>query len=79
MPRGPRRRRGHSSVRNRAVATATGTPMISAMADETIVPKSSGHAPNCRRDTSQSAPKVKPRTPNFEKASLDSAASLMKK
>ena len=38
----PRARRGHSSVTNRAVETATGTPMISAIAEVISVPTSSG-------------------------------------
>ena len=45
MVSGVRKRRGHSSVTNSAVATAIGTPMTRAMADVTIVPNSSGHAP----------------------------------
>ena len=32
---------GHSSLMNRALATATGTPMMSAMIDVTIVPNRS--------------------------------------
>ena len=37
----PRSRRGHSSLMNTALATAIGTPMMSAMIDVTIVPNSS--------------------------------------
>ena len=36
-----RARRGHSSVRNSAVATATGTPMSSAIAEVISVPTTS--------------------------------------
>ena len=62
---GARRRRGHSSVTNSAVATATGTPMISAMAEVISVPTTSGQRRRTvRRDTSQSLPKMKPKTPN---------------
>ena len=42
---GARSRRGHSSVRNSAVATATGTPISSAIADVISVPTTSGSAP----------------------------------
>ena len=39
---GPRTRRGHSSVRNSATETATGTPITSATPDVIRVPTSSG-------------------------------------
>src|SRR5450755_1689589 len=75
---GPRARSGHSSVRNRAVATAIGTPMISAIAEVTIVPNSKGAPWNVSRETSQSLPNTKLR-PNLLSASFDSPIRRMKK
>ena len=43
---GPRMRSGHSSVTYKAVATATGTPMINASPEVMRVPTTSGSAPN---------------------------------
>ncbi len=42
IPIGPRARRGHSSVMNSAAATATGTPIISAIVEVISVPTSNG-------------------------------------
>src|SRR4051794_559878 len=79
MVSGPRIRRGQSSDTNSAVATATGTPMHSAMADVTSVPTSSGSAPKRWRDTSQSLVNVKPNTPNLVNAGHASTRRRMKK
>ena len=51
---GVRSRRGQSSTMKMAVATAMGTPMISAIADVAIEPKTSGNAPKCRAEGFQS-------------------------
>ena len=62
---GPLIRRGHSSVRKIAVATAIGTPIRSAIADVISVPTTSGSASKMFLATSQSLPKTKSTTPNF--------------
>src|SRR4051794_29902170 len=76
---GPRSRRGQSSVRYSAVATAIGTPMQSATADVISVPTSRGSAPYRLCDTSQLLVNVKPKTPNWSKAPEASSISLTKK
>src|SRR4051794_32059485 len=74
-----RSRRGHSSVRNTAVATATGTPITRAIVAEISVPTTSGSAPKMSFETSQLLLKVNPKTPNFDSAGWASTISRMKK
>src|SRR3954451_15340852 len=73
------RRRGHSSVRYSAVATATGTPSSSAIAEVMSVPTTSGSAPKICLETSQSLLKTNPRTPSWLSAGRASTKSRMKK
>jgi hypothetical protein len=75
----PRARAGHSSVMNRAVDTATGTPITSAVAEVMSVPTSSGRAPNTPPCTSQSLAKLKPSRPNRANAGIDSIHRRTKK
>src|SRR3954468_13028796 len=75
----PFRRRGHSSVRNSAVAAATGPPSSSAIAEVSSVPTTSGSAPNTSLETSQLFSKTKPKTPWWASAGRASTNSRMKK
>src|SRR3954454_14551237 len=75
----PFRRRGHSSVRYSAVATATGTPSSSAIAEVISVPTTSGSAPKTALETSQLFSKTKPKTPWCDSAGRASTNSRMKK
>ena len=75
----PRNLRGQSSLTNSAAATATGTPIRSAVAEVISVPTSRGRAPNTSRETSQLFVKTNPKNPNLWNAGLASTYSRTKK
>ena len=78
MASGVRKRRGQSSFRYSAVATATGTPSSSAIAEVISVPATMGNPWKMLRAGSQSLPKTKLK-PKVLKVFPDSWIRRMKK
>jgi hypothetical protein len=70
--------RGHSSIKNNAVAIATGTPISNAMAEVTSVPMTSGSPRKISLEGFQSLPNTNP-SPKWLIAVVDWPISRMKK
>ncbi len=64
MPTGVRRARGASSVRNKAIAIATGTAITSANRDVRSVPQIRSRAPNSFVTAFQVVPRQESQRPN---------------